>query len=105
MKGQYMKKIIPLILFSLILSALVSSIGLCENSAPKIAVTCIACHGEKGISANELWPNLAGQKKAYLSKQLLAFKNGDRKDPVMTALVASLSEEDVQVLAAYFSSL
>ena len=69
------------------------------------AVTCIACHGPKGISSNPLWPNLAGQKKEYLIKQIRAFKSGERKKAPMLPMVMSLTEEDIKNLAAYYSSL
>ncbi|NVK56262.1 MAG: cytochrome c [Alteromonadaceae bacterium] len=70
-----------------------------------LATACAACHGAKGISHSPLWPNLAGQKAAYLEKQLKDFRNDVRKDPMMTAMAKSLSDEDIVNLAAYFSSL
>ena len=69
------------------------------------AATCMACHGPQGISNNPLWPNLAGQQKDYLIKQIKAFKSGIRKDPSMAPMVAPLTEEDIKNLAAYYSSL
>ena len=71
----------------------------------KVATTCIACHGEKGVSANDLWPNLAGQKKQYLIKQLTAFQAGERKDPLMTPMSGTLSKEDIENVSVYFASL
>jgi len=67
--------------------------------------TCAACHGANGISPNDLWPNLAGQKSGYLVKQLKAFRDGDRSDPMMSPMAANLTDEDINDLAAYFSSL
>ena len=78
--------------------------GSAEKGKAKAAV-CAACHGPKGISNNPLWPNLAGQKEAYLIKQIKAFKSGDRKEPTMLPMVANLTEDDIKNLAAYFSSL
>ncbi len=69
------------------------------------ATACAACHGAEGISAMDIWPNLAGQKAGYLVKQLKAFKDGTRKDPMMSPMAAPLSDEDIDNLAAYFSSL
>ncbi|RTZ80615.1 MAG: cytochrome c [Gammaproteobacteria bacterium] len=69
------------------------------------AAVCAACHGANGISANPLWPNLRGQKDQYIIKQLKAFKDGTRKDPLMTPQAAQLSDQDIENLAAYFSSL
>jgi cytochrome c553 len=69
------------------------------------AVTCAACHGPAGISANPLWPNLAGQGAPYLVAQLKAFKEGTRKNPLMTSQAMLLSEQDMADLAVYFESL
>ena len=69
------------------------------------AVICMACHGTEGISVNEIWPNLAGQKVGYLVKQIKAFRDGKRQDPTMFPMVQSLTDQDIDNLAAYFSSL
>jgi cytochrome c553 len=69
------------------------------------AAACAACHGANGISANDMWPNLAGQKETYLAKQIKAFRDGDRKDPMMAPMAAGLSDTDIANLAAYYSSL
>ncbi len=69
------------------------------------AASCAMCHGAEGVSPNDLWPNLAGQKQGYLKKQMKAFKDGSRKDPVMSPMATPLSDEDIDNLAAYFSSL
>ncbi len=68
------------------------------------SVTCVACHGPAGVSTNPLWPNLAGQHEAYLAKQIKAFKDGVRKDPLMTPMVAGLSDKDIANLAAYYAA-
>ena len=67
------------------------------------SVTCQGCHGADGNSANPLWPKLAGQHPNYIAKQLADFKSGARKDPTMSAMVAPLSEADMQNLAAFYS--
>lgn len=69
------------------------------------AAACSACHGAKGISAVPTFPDLAGQSVAFLSAQLQAYKSGSRKDPMMSAAVASLGRQDLDDLAAYFASL
>jgi cytochrome c553 len=66
---------------------------------------CAACHGAKGISPMGLYPNLAGQKGQYTAKQLNDFRSGARKDPTMQAMVASLSDDDVANLSAYYASI
>ncbi|HEX4266257.1 MAG TPA: c-type cytochrome [Steroidobacteraceae bacterium] len=69
------------------------------------AAECAACHGPTGASTNSEWPNLAGQKYAYLIEQLQAFQHGTRRNPVMTPIARQLSAKDVGDLAAYFSAL
>lgn len=69
------------------------------------AATCVACHGPEGVSVNPMWPNLAGQKEAYLAKQLKDFRDGRRNDPVMGPMAKGLSDDDIANLAAYYASL
>lgn len=69
------------------------------------AALCFGCHGPDGNSTNPQWPTLAGQQPAYLSNQLRAFRNGKRTNPTMQGMASSLSDEDVNNLAAYFNSL
>ena len=72
------------------------------------AATCIACHGENGVSLIPSYPNLAGQKVDYIVAQLQAFKSGERKgasSAIMAPMAAGLSEQDMMDLAAYFSGL
>lgn len=57
------------------------------------------------MSKAPMYPNLKGQKEAYIVKQLKAFKDGTRKDPTMNAMAKPLSDADMANVAAYFSSL
>ncbi|MDP7592792.1 MAG: cytochrome c [Litorilituus sp.] len=69
------------------------------------SMMCSACHGVAGISAVPMYPNLAGQKEAYLIKQLKDFKSGKRNDPTMKGMVAALSDADMENISAYYASL
>lgn len=69
------------------------------------AAACAACHGANGISINAMWPTLAGQHEDYLEHALNQYRDGTRKDPVMTAQAALVAEEDVALLARYFAGL
>lgn len=74
-----------------------------ELGQEKSAV-CMACHGEKGVSSNPIWPNLAGQHQAYLVKQLQDFKKGKlRHSPVMAPFVAMLTDEEIEAVAYFYS--
>jgi cytochrome c553 len=69
------------------------------------AASCAGCHGADGISAVPTYPNLAGQKEAYLVKQMKAFRDGTRTDPTMNAMAKPLSDADIDNLSAYYASL
>jgi cytochrome c553 len=69
------------------------------------AAACAGCHGMAGVATAPNYPNLAGQKEAYLVKAIQAYRKGERNDPIMGAMVAPLSDADVENLAAYFASL
>ncbi len=69
------------------------------------SAACAGCHGAKGISVVPNYPNLAGQKEAYLAKAIKDFKTKVRIDPTMNAMVAPLSDADIANLAAYYAGL
>lgn len=97
-----MKKLGLLLLLTMSLPAMAA--GNADAGKTK-AVVCAACHGEKGISVNPEWPNLAGQHPGYLVKQLQAFKEGKtRQSAQMAGMVAGLSEQDMLDLAAYYAA-
>jgi len=68
------------------------------------AQVCFACHGPEGNSANPLMPTLAGQPAQFISIELFQFREGNRKDPQMTPMAATLTNADMNDLAAYFSA-
>ncbi|MCP4432957.1 MAG: cytochrome c4 [Gammaproteobacteria bacterium] len=68
------------------------------------SAACVACHMPDGNSVMPEWPKLAGQLPLYLVSQLKAFKSGERVNAVMAPMVKPLSEQDMEDIAAYFSS-
>jgi cytochrome c553 len=100
------KKIIAIIPAFTFLIALCSLNTLAESKVDvnALASKCIACHGQKGISLNDEWPNLAGQKKGYLIKEITAFRNGTRNNLLMSPIVKNLSDSEIFALAEYFSN-
>src|SRR5690349_8871364 len=73
------------------------------KAQPIASSVCAACHGPDGNSPIPTNPNLAGQHPEYLYKQLADYKAGRRKNPIMSGMVANLSDGDMRNLAAYFS--
>lgn len=79
--------------------------SLITSAVEETATTvCAACHGADGNSAISLNPKLAGQHPEYLYKQLSEFKEGKRVNAVMSSMVANLSSEEMQGLAAYYAA-
>jgi cytochrome c553 len=101
-----MKRQIMTVLAAVALASAANIASAADLAAGKAkAATCAGCHGANGVSAVPLYPNLAGQKMAYLAKQLKAFKDGTRTDPTMNAMAKPLTAEDIANVTAYFSSL
>ncbi|OZG72970.1 cytochrome C [Hahella sp. CCB-MM4] len=94
--------VIPILLLSLLST---TSFAADPAAGKTKSATCAGCHGAVGISGNDLWPNLAGQKKGYLAKQLKAFRDGTRSDPMMSSMAKPLSDADIDDLSAYYSEL
>jgi cytochrome c553 len=86
-----------------LLTGNVHAAGDAEAGAARSAA-CGACHGADGNSVNPQWPSIAGQNATYIANTLRAFQEGTRSDVLMTAQAQSLSEQDIDNLAAYFSA-
>ncbi len=72
-----------------------------NGDASRGVVACVGCHGANGKSASGAWPKLAAQHAAYIAKQLKNFKEGTRANAVMAGMAASLTEQDMNNIAAY----
>jgi cytochrome c553 len=102
-----MKRALTLFSFGAMLafaSAQVLANGNIENGKQK-AATCFACHGADGNSVDPQYPRLAGQYNAYLVQVLHEYKDGQRNNAIMKGMGATLSDQDIEDIAAYFSSL
>jgi cytochrome c553 len=69
------------------------------------ALMCQACHGLDGLSKAPDAPNIAAQIEPYIVAQLLAYKSGTRKNDAMSVVAPSLSDTDIEDLAAYFAAI
>lgn len=74
------------------------------NAGKQKATSCASCHGEDGNSMVATFPKLAQQHSSYLSKQLQAFKDGSRTDPMMSAIALTLSDDDIKDVSAYYAT-
>jgi cytochrome c553 len=75
-----------------------------EAGKARVAAVCAACHGAAGVSVSDSIPNLAAQRAGYLEAQLKALKEGSRKNPIMNAIAAQLTADDMANVAAYFAA-
>ena len=97
--------------YRLVLPGLLSLLLLCAGAqaqdvaaGKKKAEACAACHGADGNSPAGAFPSLAGQSARYIYLQLRDYKEGRRKNPMMSAVATGLEKQDMHDLAAYFAS-
>lgn len=101
---QRVKRLIPLGL-AVLFTATVPAFAGDPVAGREKAVKCKQCHGFDGIGKMPNFPNLAGQKEAYLVAQLRSFRGGKRQNTMMTFAAKTLSDEDIANLAAYYASI
>ncbi len=70
----------------------------------KLAESCMACHNDN-TDAGATNPRLAGQHQNYLEKAMQDYQSGARKNALMQSMVQGLSEDEINDIAAYFTSL
>jgi cytochrome c553 len=99
-----MNRIIVLIALTAIASGAAAA-GNADRGAEKAKQVCAACHGADGNTPLQPeYPRIAGQHGDYLYKALRDYKSGARKNAIMGSQAATLSREEMQDLAAHFSS-
>ncbi len=79
--------------------------GKAPGSVPQAATLCVSCHGQDGVAIAPMYPSLAGQHEDYLVRALDEYRRGGRKNPIMKGFVATLKDQDIAVIAQYFSGL
>jgi cytochrome c553 len=84
--------------WALLLAALFSSVCFSQRIQ-----TCEACHGAGGNSVQPGIPSIASQPSLFVENQLVLFREGIRKSPVMTPLMAGISDKEIQQLSDHFS--
>ena len=91
--------------------AFFSSTALAEGDAGRgeaLAYTCLGCHGIEGYRnayPSYRVPKLGGQKAAYLVIALRGYRDGTRAHPTMTAQSSSLTDQQIDDIAAYLASI
>jgi cytochrome c553 len=70
----------------------------------KVTQLCVSCHGKDGVGISGAYPTLKGQHADYLEQALREYKDGERKNPVMSTFVVSLTADDISAIAQYYSA-
>ncbi len=96
-------RVLVFFLLAMLAATPVQAAGDVEAGRDK-ARACQVCHGKGGVSTNPAYPILAGQHAKYMVKQLKAFRSGTRKDPIMNGMAASMSDQDMEDVSAFFES-
>jgi cytochrome c553 len=101
-----MKKKLQILSISL---ALTSAAGILHaegniSAGKQKAASCASCHGDNGNSMVATFPKLAQQHSSYLERQLRAFKDSSRNDPMMSAMALTLTDEDIADISAYYAA-
>jgi cytochrome c553 len=92
-------------ILALALSSVVEARGNAAAGQKKAAQVCAACHGPDGSKPSAPdQPVLAGQYYDYLVRALADYKNGRRTNAIMKGFAGQLSRQDIEDLAAWFSS-
>ena len=100
-----MKKLVVIAATCALLGSATAALAAGDPTAGKAkSAVCAACHNADGNSTVTQYPKLAGQSADYLVKQLQEYKSGARVNAIMVGMVAPLSPQDMEDLAAYFSS-
>ena len=75
-----------------------------QAAGKEAAASCAGCHGDEGVSGSPATPSLAGQDAQYLVAALQAYKGGSRSDETMKGMAASLDDNAMKNLAAYYAA-
>ena len=74
--------------------------------AEKQVAACAGCHSPNGAGIPAKYPRLAGQNSEYTEAQMVAFREGQRKNgPAMTAIAAKLSNKEIKAVSDYIAGL
>lgn len=95
-----------------LLSACLAGPSLAESAAEgdaeagkAISAVCAGCHGADGKAIAPDYPNLAGQHASYMATQLTDFRDGGRKNALMSPMAINLSDTDILNLAAFYAAM
>ena len=105
-----MKKFLFLIFIFLATSVIAEELSKeMKNGKLKVQTVCAACHGINGKATgagnSAIIPNITAQEKNYMVARLKAYKAGEIKHPQMSVVAQMLSEQDINDVAEWYSSI
>jgi cytochrome c553 len=102
-----MNRLFPLFVLAttLAVSSFAQAAGGNAEAGKGLAVPCTACHGADGNPTDPQYPRLNGQYRDYLQEAMLQYKNGKRKNAIMSGFMQPMTEQNIADLSAYFASL
>ncbi len=102
LKNSFLKKslFLALLFFSAVGFAADASLG-----KAKVEQVCATCHGLDGMGIDDTYPKLAGQYADYMEQSLRQYRSGARKNGIMAGFAATLTDEDIANVSAYYSTL
>ena len=103
MRGN--KRAASLLLAALLAAGSGQALAADMAAAKAKAGQCFVCHGADGLAKVPDAPNLAGQNEGYLVKALKEYKSGKREHEMMNTIARNLSDQDMALVAAYFSGI
>ncbi len=89
----------------LVCSAISATAAEVAQSNQLASTVCAACHGANGVSVASGVPHLAGQRSAYVAKQLNDYKANRRRHSLMNSVTAGLAASEISKLAHYYANL
>lgn len=110
MQNKIKKRVLNLTLVNLLIFSLSTPTAFAKGdpeAGKQKSGPCVACHQTDGNSATPAWPKIAGQHESYLIQQLKEMRKGDqgkRSNPAMYGVVSTLSDQDIEDLAAYYAA-
>lgn len=99
-----MKKTFTIVAAAALAAASTAAVAGDADAGAKKIGTCVACHGKDGKATTPIYPNLSCQNEKYLVDALKQYKSGARNNPLMKPMIATLKEEDIENVAAYYAS-
>jgi len=85
-----------------------SAVGFTGDAAlgkAKAEQVCVTCHGLDGLGIDDTYPKLAGQYADYMEHALKSYRSGKRTNAIMAGFAATLTDEDIANVSAYYSTL